>query len=75
MDAKPAVIPSPEVSQLAVPLGLGGRIIIASDGAWRHWKLGQVTVHARHVMHEPALCCQCLQRTLCARVAQGSGTL
>lgn len=33
MDAKPAVIPSPEVSQIAVPLGMGGRIIIASDGA------------------------------------------
>ena len=33
-DAKPSVIASPEVSQLALPLGSGGRLILASDGLW-----------------------------------------
>lgn len=54
MDAKPAVIPSPEVSQIAVPLGMGARIIIASDGALLARAPGQAppfptlsTAHAR----------------------------
>jgi len=32
--AKPAVIASPEVSQVSVPWGVGARLILASDGLW-----------------------------------------